>query len=299
MIKGKQIVRFIIRIFFLTLGAFIAATGLELFLIPNKLIDGGIIGISILSSYLSGFPLAYFIIGLNLPFLILGYSHIGKTFTISTLYSVCALSLFSALLHPVPAFTRDLLLVAVFGGVVLGVGVGLILRSGGSLDGTEIIALIIGPKFSVSIGEVIMVFNIFILGSAGFIFGWENAMYSIITYAIAYKAIDLVMGGFEESKSVVIISEKSVEISEAVISRLGRGVTHFYAKGGYTEEEKEVLFCVVSRLELAKLKTIVFDFDPQAFMTVEVLQDVHGGRFDKRAIHNYTLPQTKVKDQLN
>jgi uncharacterized membrane-anchored protein YitT (DUF2179 family) len=115
-------------------------------------------------------------------------------------------------------------------------------------------------------------------------------MYSIIAYAIAYKAIDLVMGGLEESKSVMIISEQSSEISSAIIDRLGRGVTHFYAKGGYTEEEKEVLFCVVTRLELAKLKTIVFDFDPEAFMTVEILQDVHGGRFKKKAIHNYLMP---------
>jgi len=299
MIKRKQIFRFIMRILFLTLGALIAATGLELFLIPNKLIDGGIIGISILSSYVSGLPLAYFMIGLNLPFLVLGYSHIGKTFTLSTLYSVCALSFFTTILTPVPAFTRDLLLVAVFGGLVLGVGVGLILRVGGSLDGTEIIALIISPKLSVSIGEVIMVFNIFILGSAGFIFGWENAMYSIIAYYVAYKTIDLVMGGLEESKSVIIISDQSVEISNAIMNRLGRGVTHFYAKGGYTEEEKEVLFCVVSRLELAKLKTIVFDFDPQAFMTVEILQDVHGGRFDKKAIHNYSLSQSEAKNQLD
>ena len=291
MVRRKQILRFIMRLVFLTLGSLIAATGLELFLIPNKMIDGGIIGISILASYISNLPLAYFIIGLNIPFLILGYFHIGKTFTFSTLYSVCALSFFTSLLHPVPAFTKDLLLVAVFGGMIVGVGVGFILRSGGSLDGTEIIALIIGPKLSVSLGEVIMVFNVFILGSAGFIFGWENAMYSIIAYAIAYKAIDLVMGGLEESKSVIIISEQSSEISSAIIDRLGRGVTHFYAKGGYTEEEKEVLFCVVTRLELAKLKTIVFDFDPEAFMTIEILQDVHGGRFKKKAIHNYAMPQ--------
>jgi uncharacterized membrane-anchored protein YitT (DUF2179 family) len=142
-----------------------------------------------------------------------------------------------------------------------------------------------------------MVFNIFILGSAGFIFGWENAMYSIIAYVIAYKAIDTVMSGFEESKSVIIISDQSVDISDAIINRLGRGVTHFHAKGGYTEEEKEVLFCVVSRLELAKLKTIVFDCDPEAFMTVEVLQDVHGGRFNKKAIHNNLMPHTTAKNQ--
>lgn len=289
MTKSKQILRLINRFIFLTLGAAITAVGLELFLIPNQLIDGGIIGISILASYLSHYPLAYFIIGLNIPFLILGYFHIGKTFTISTLYAVCMLSFFTTQLHPVPAFTKDLLLVAVFGGMILGMGVGIILRFGGSLDGTEIVALIIGPKLSSSVGEIVMVFNILILGSAGFIFGWENAMYSIIAYFIAYKAIDLILGGLEESKSVLIMSDKSDEISDAILHRLGRGVTHFYAKGGYTETDKEVLYCVVSRLELAKLKTIVFDADPDAFMTIELIQDVHGGRFNKKAIHEYSV----------
>ncbi|MDD3365360.1 MAG: YitT family protein, partial [Syntrophomonas sp.] len=267
----------------------ITAVGLELFLIPNQLIDGGIIGISILSSYLTNYPLAYYIIGLNVPFLILGYFQIGKTFTLSTLYAVCLLSYFTTQLHPVPAFTQDLLLVAVFGGIIIGTGVGLILRYGGSLDGTEIVALIIGPKFGTSVGEVVMVFNIFILGVAGFVFGWENAMYSMIAYFVAYKAIDLVLGGLDESKSVMIMSEKSAEISEAILHRLGRGVTHFYAKGGYTEEDKEVLYCVVTRLEVSKLKSIVFDSDPDAFMTIEVVQDVHGGRFKKKAIHDYTV----------
>lgn len=289
MTRSKQIFRLAKKLLLLTTGSLITAVGLELFLIPNRLIDGGIIGISILTSYLSNYPLAYFIVGLNIPFLVLGYFHIGKTFTLSTLYSVCLLSFFTTQLHPVPAFTEDLLLVAVFGGIILGIGVGLILRSGGSLDGTEIIALIIGPKLAASVGEVVMVFNVFILGSAGFIFGWENAMYSIIAYFIAYKSIDLVLGGLEESKSVMIMSEKSAEISEAILHRLGRGVTHFYARGGYTEEDKEVLYCVVTRLELSKLKSIVFDADPDAFMTIEIVHDVHGGRFKKKAIHEYSV----------
>lgn len=292
MTRSKQIFRLVKKLFLLTAGALIAAVGLELFLIPNQLIDGGIIGISILASYLSNYPLAFYIIGLNIPFLVIGYFHIGKTFTISTLYSVCLLSFFTTQLHPVPAFTKDILLVAVFGGIILGMGVGLILRFGGSLDGTEIVALIIGPRLGASVGEVVMAFNVFILGSAGFIFGWGNAMYSIIAYFIAYKTIDLVINGLEESKSVMIMSEKSAEISESILHRLGRGVTHFYAKGGYTEEDKEVLYCVVTRLELSKLKTIVFDADPDAFMTINIVNDVHGGRFDKKAIHQYNVTGT-------
>lgn len=287
-IKDKQFFRLLKRAVLLTVGSAITASGLQLFLIPNQMIDGGVIGISILASYLSHYPLAYFIIGINTPFLLLGYYHIGKTFTFSTLYSVCMLSLFTIKMKTMSAFTDDMLLVAVFGGIIVGMGVGIILRYGGSLDGTEIIGIIIGPKLAASVGEIVMIFNIFIMGSAGFIFGWSNAMYSIIAYFIAYKTIDLIMGGLEESKAVLIMSDKSEEISEAILHRLGRGVTHFYAKGGYTETDKEVLYCVVTRLELSKLKTIVFDKDPYAFMTIEYVQDVHGGRFNKKTIHNYS-----------
>lgn len=167
--KKKNIMRFLKRVLFLTLGALITAAGLELFLIPNKLVVGGIIGISIMASYLTKFPLALYIVGLNLPFLVLGYLHIGKTFALSTLYAVSVMAYFTTILHPVPGFTNDLLLATVFGGIVLGIGVGLILRYGGSLDGTEITALILGPKLAFSVGEVVMFFNIFILGSSGFV----------------------------------------------------------------------------------------------------------------------------------
>ncbi len=269
----------------MTLGSFITAVGLELFLIPNKLIDGGIIGVSIISSYLTEVPLAFFIILLNIPFLILGYLHIGRTFALSTLYAVSTLALFTTTLHQFPVFTHDKLLVTVFGGIILGMGVGLILRYGGSLDGTEILALLFSHRFTFSVGEVVMFLNVFILGCAGFVYGWENAMYSLIAYFIAYKTIDLVIEGLDESRSVMIISSRSQEISEAILHRLGRGVTHFYAKGGYTQEDKEVLYCVVTRLEISKLRDIVHDFDPQAFLAIEEVHEVQGGRFKKRAIH--------------
>lgn len=273
------------RAIFLTIGALITAVGLELFLIPNQLVDGGVIGVSIMASYLTNLPLPLFIIGLNLPFIIMGYSHIGKTFAVSTLYALAVLSYFTTILHPVPVFTEDLLLATVFGGIVLGIGVGLILRYGGSLDGTEITALLVSPKLGFSVGEVVMFFNIFILGSAGFVYSWERAMYSLIAYFVAYKTIDIVIAGLDESKSVMIMSEKSQEISDAILHRLGRGVTHFYAKGGYTQEDKEVLYCVVTRLEMSKLKNLILDFDPEAFIAIEEVHEVEGGRFKKKAIH--------------
>nr|WP_207754863.1 YitT family protein [Desulforadius tongensis] len=287
--RKKHWLRLIKRIIFITLGAAITAVSLELFLIPNQLIDGGIIGISILSSHLSSLPLAWFIVGLNIPFLILGYLHIGKTFALLTLYAVSALAYFTTVLHHAPAFNEDLLLATIFGGIILGIGVGLILRYGGSLDGTEIVALMLGPKLSFSVGEIIMFANIFILGSAGFVFGWVNAMYSMIAYFVAFKTIDLVIDGLDKSRSVMIISDNSEEISDAILNRLGRGVTHFHAKGGYTQNYKEVLYCVVTRLEIAKLRSIVFDIDPEAFMAIEEVHDVHGGRFKKKAIHGKQL----------
>jgi uncharacterized membrane-anchored protein YitT (DUF2179 family) len=258
---------------------------LEFFLIPNKVIDGGIIGISILTSYLTNLPIGLFIVGLNLPFLLLAYNYIGLTFVISTVYSVATLALFTTLFHPIPGITGDLLLASVFGGIVLGIGVGIVLRFAGSLDGTEILALIYGPKFGFSVGEVVMFFNIFIMSSAGLVFGWDRAMYSILTYFVAYKTIDIVVEGLKESKSAMIISDQSEEISVSIMHRLGRPVTHFYGKGGYSQNAKEILYCVVNRLEVAKLKNIVSEIDPGAFLAIEEVHDVMGGKFSKRAIH--------------
>jgi uncharacterized membrane-anchored protein YitT (DUF2179 family) len=270
---------------FMFIGASLMAVGLEIFLIPNKVIDGGIVGISIITSYLSGIPLGVFLLLLNLPFLFLGYKQIGKTFAFSTLYAVVIMSVGTYLLHPVPPFTDDLLLATVFGGIILGIGVGLVIRFGGSLDGTEIVAILLNKKTPFSVGEVVMFFNFFILGSAGFVFGWDRAMYSLIAYFIAFKMIDIVIEGLDDSKSVWIISEKSQEIGDALVSRLGRGVTYLHGEGGFTGGHKRVIFCVITRLEEAKLKTIVEELDQAAFLAIGNIHDVKGGRFKKKDIH--------------
>ncbi|MZP29980.1 DUF2179 domain-containing protein [Heliobacterium undosum] len=270
---------------FLTLGALLVAVALEVFLVPNHIIDGGVVGVSIILSYLFPLPLSAFLLILNIPFLIFGYKQIGKTFTISTLYSVSVLALGVHFIHGSPTVTSDFLLAAVFGGITLGLGVGLILRYNGSLDGTEILAIILTRRLPFSVGEIIMFFNIFILGSAGFVFGWDKAMYSLIAYFIAFKTIDLVLEGLDESKAVTIISNNAQDIAEAIMARLGRGVTYLYGKGGFSGEEKEILYCVVTRLELAKLRQIVLDYDPDAFVAVEHVAEVMGGRFAKKAIH--------------
>jgi uncharacterized membrane-anchored protein YitT (DUF2179 family) len=274
-----------VRYLFIAFGALLVAIGLELFLVPNNIIDGGVIGLSIIFSYLSGYSLAFFIVVLNIPFMIIGYKQIGKTFAINTLIGVAFLAFFSTLFHHYDAMTDELMLASIFGGIILGIGVGTIIRFGGALDGTEIIAILATKKLGFSVGEIVMFFNIFILGSAGFVFAWDAAMYSLITYYIAFKVIDIVIEGLDESKSVTIISDNSEEISEAIMDRLGRGVTHIYGKGGYTKEDKELLYCIVTRLEVAKLKSIVHEHDPKAFIAIEHVADVMGGRFNKKAIH--------------
>lgn len=273
------------RIFFVILGAVLMATGIEIFLVPNNVMDGGIVGISIILSHLTGIKLGLFLFFLNVPFFFMGYKQIGKTFAFSTLLGITVLSITTNFLYDVPAFTEDLLLVTVFGGVILGAGVGLVIRYGGSLDGSEILAILINKKAPFSVGEIIMFFNIFIFGVGGFVFGWDRAMYSILAYFIAFKTIDVVIDGFDESKSAWIISDKYQQIGEAILARLGRGVTYLRGEGAYTGDDKKVIFCVVTRLEEAKLKAIVEDIDPGAFLAVADMNEVRGGRFKKRNIH--------------
>ncbi|MGU3473395.1 YitT family protein [Paenibacillus sp. D51F] len=273
------------RVLFITVGAVLMGVGLEIFLVPNNIIDGGITGISIMLSYLTDVPLGLFLFLLNLPFLFLGYKQIGKTFALSTLYGVAVMSLTTYLLHEVDPLTIDEFLASIFGGMVLGVGVGLVIRFGGSLDGTEIVAILLSKKLPFSVGEIVMFANLFILSSAGFVFSWDRAMYSLIAYYIAYKMIDIVIEGFDESKAVWIISDEYRDIGEAIMSRLGRGVTYLNGEGGFTGGDKKVLFVVVTRLEEAKLKSIVTDMDPGAFLAVGNIHDVKGGRFKKRDIH--------------
>jgi uncharacterized membrane-anchored protein YitT (DUF2179 family) len=273
-----------IKILLIMIGAALSSIGLEIFLIPNNIVDGGIIGISIMTSYITHIPLGVFTFCLNMPFLIMGYKQIGKTFVFSTLFAITCLSIGVSLLHPIPGLTHDIFLAAIFGGIINGAGVGLIIRAGGSLDGTEMVAIILDKKVSFSIGEIVMFFNIFILGAAGFLYGWDRAMYSLLAYFIAFKVIDIVVEGLDESKAVMIISDRYSDICEALTARLGRGVTLLKGQGGYSKAETTVIYIIVSRLELAKLKSIVLDFDEDALITVGNVE-VAGRKYKKKAIH--------------
>jgi uncharacterized membrane-anchored protein YitT (DUF2179 family) len=283
--KGMPKTKLAKRIFFIVFGAILMGVGIEEFLVPNRILDGGIVGVSIILAHLTGWRLGLFIFMLNIPFFFIGYKQIGKTFALSTLLGITVLSLTTTLLHDVPVFTEDLLLATVFGGIVLGTGVGIVIRYGGSLDGTEIMAILANKKLPFSVGEIIMFFNIFIFGTAGFVFGWDRAMYSILAYFIAFKMIDIVIAGLDESKSAWIISDYASDIGEAILARLGRGVTYLQGEGAYTGDNKKVIFCVITRLEEAKLKSIVEEHDPSAFLAFANISEVRGGRFKKRDIH--------------
>ena len=244
----------IMRCVMMILGAFIYTVGLDLFLVPNSIIDGGVVGISLMAAELSGISFSIFVVLINLPFLYLGYRAIGKGFTLSTLFSIVWMAIFSNFAHDFTPITTDPFLGSIFGGIILGIGVGLIIRNGGSLDGSEIVAII-----------------------------WDNAMYSLIAYFIAYKMIDVTITGLEESKGVMIITDadNSKDIADALNANLNRGVTIMYGEGGYLKQPKHVLYSVVTRLEITRLKDTVYEVDPTAFITIQDVHDVFGGRFTK------------------
>ncbi|OCA86688.1 YitT family protein [Pradoshia sp. D12] len=283
--KKASILKILTRFFFITLGAVMMAVALELFLVPNSVIDGGITGISIMLSHITKLQLGLFIFIINLPFLYIGYKQIGKTFAISSIYGIAVLSVSTAMLHHIEPFTDEKILAVLFGGLILGLGVGIVIRVGGALDGTEIIAILLSKKLRLPVGQIIMFINVFIFIAAGFVFEWDSAMYSIFAYYMAAKVMDIVVEGLNESRSVTIISNEYAEISEAIQDRLGRSTTFIYAKGGYLKEDTQMVYCVMTRLELAKLKDVVHDIDENAFIAIQNVSDVMGGNFEKKNIH--------------
>lgn len=273
------------RGFFITLGAVIMAYGLEAVLIPNEMIDGGVTGLSMILSNITPINLSIFLVLLNLPFFFLGYKQIGRTFAVSMLYGIIALSIATSLFHHVDPIVHDSLLAVVFGGLTLGLGVGLTLRNGGVLDGTETLAILIEKRLPFSVGEIIMFVNVIIFSLAAFVFGLDHALFSMLTYFIAFKTIDIVVKGLEDMKSMYIISDRNKEIADAISERLGRGVTFLHGEGAYSGEDKQVILCVYTRLEETKMKDIIREYDSGAFIISNDVAEVRGGRFKKKDIH--------------
>lgn len=285
--KQTRAAEYVRRIIVILIGAAITAYGLEAVLIPNQVIDGGVTGISMIGAYLFGLPLGIFLFVLNIPFVYLGYKQVGASFAIMSIIGISALSVFTVVLHHVDTILGpdDPLLVVLAGGVILGVGVGLVLRNGGAMDGTEVLAILVSKKVPFSVGDIILFINAFIFTGAAFIYGLENALYSAVTYYIAKNVIDIIQDGLEQSKSVQVISKKAEEIGEVVQARLGRSVTYTTGRGGFLNEETDILNCVINRLEETKMISIIKEIDESAFVVISDVAEVRGGSFKKRNIH--------------
>ncbi|HEV7744656.1 MAG TPA: YitT family protein [Pyrinomonadaceae bacterium] len=269
----------------IVLGIFSAALGLKGFLLSSHFIDGGVTGVSMLLSSVAGWPLSILILIINLPFIALGFRQIGKGFAVKSTLAIGGLALVLAFVK-FPDVTPDKLLTAVFGGFFIGAGIGLAIRGGAVLDGTEIAALLVSKKSHIlKVGDVILLLNIVIFSAATFFLGIEPALYSMLTYFAASKTVDFLIHGVEEYTAVIIMSERSEEIRQVIVRDLERGVTVYKGRGGKSDDEQDILFCVVTRLEIGRIKTAAHKIDPNAFIVVQPLADADGGVIRKLALH--------------
>jgi uncharacterized membrane-anchored protein YitT (DUF2179 family) len=274
-----------INTLFIAAGVFSAGMGLKGFLFSSHFIDGGVTGISMLLANATPLPLSLWLPLVNLPFVALGYRHLGRAFALRSVLAISALALVLATVH-FPDVTHDSLLTAVFGGVFIGAGIGLAVRGGAVLDGTEIAALIIGKRSPVvKVGDAILAFNIVLFLAAMRILGTEEALYSILTYVAAARTLDFILHGIEEFTAITIMSSAPQPIRAAILEEMGRGITIFKARGGMSGDDREILYCVVTRLEIGRVRRIVETFDESAFVVQHPLADVRGG-----VVHRHAVP---------
>lgn len=273
-----------LNVLLITAGVMCAGMGLKGFLYSSHFIDGGVTGISMLLAKITPLPLSVWLPLVNLPFVALGYRHLGRAFAVRSILAIAALSLVIATVH-FPDVTHDSLLTAVFGGVFLGAGIGLAVRGGAVLDGTEIAALLIGKRSPVlKVGDVILAFNIVLFLAAMRILGTEEALYSILTYVAAARTLDFILHGIEEFTAMTIMSAAPQDIRKAILVEMGRGVTVYKARGGMSGDDREILYCVVTRLEIGRVLRIVDTFDRSAFVVQHPLADVRGGMVHRHAV---------------
>ena len=259
----------------ITIGVIIASYALETILIPNTILDGGVTGIAIIISKLTPLTVSNLVFVLNIPFIYIGYKHLGKRFLFKTIYSMAAFTLFLYLFSNLDPLTDEILLATVFGGFLLGLGCGIIIKMGSCIDGTESVSMVISKKLPVSVGQIVLIFNIVIFSVAGVIFGIDRALYSLLTYFITYKVIDFVSEGLEQGKAAMIITDRSIDISKEIYKRLGRTTTTI--KGdGLISGKKEVLYCVLTRLEVSELRKIAEEIDESVFITITDVSEIIG-----------------------
>lgn len=287
-IKRINIWRGIKDFIFISLGVMSAAFGLKSFLLPNGFLDGGVVGISLLTNALTDIDLSYLLIIINLPFIVIGYTQVSKFFAVKTLIAIITLALCLSLIN-FPMITNDKLLISFFGGFFLGLGIGLSIRGGSVIDGTEVLAIYTSRKTALTVGDFILFLNIVIFSVAAYLINIETALYAILTYLVASKTVDFVVHGIEEYTSVIIVSQKSELIKEAIINHMGRGVTVLkgksgFGKQGHRDTDIDILYSVITRLELQKLKTEIAKIDDDAFVVENSVNDIKGGMIKKRPL---------------
>ncbi len=252
-----------------------AAFAVEEFLVPATILDGGVVGVSIIISQLSGITLGILTFVLNMPFLVIGAKNLGRKFFASAIYAMIVFSVMLTVFAPFVNATEDPLLAVVFGGTLLGAGVGFVLKGGGCLDGTETVALLISRKTRLSVGQVVFVINIIIYAAAGLLFGWDRAMYSLLTYFISFKIIDMVEEGMEQAKAVMIITDDGKRMADEIYKNLGRTCT-IMRGSGLISGEKCILYCVVTRIELPAIRQVIHRADVSAFVTISDVSEIVG-----------------------
>lgn len=281
----KTFIRESINFLLIVSGIFSAGMGIKGFLLSSHFIDGGVTGISMLLANVLGLPLSILIPLINLPFIAVGFRQIGWMFALKSTLAIAGLSLCLAFVS-YPDVTPDKLLTAVFGGLFIGAGIGLAIRGGAVLDGTEIAALLISKNSHLlKVGDVILILNIFIFSAAAYFLGIDSALYSVLTYIAASKTIDFLIHGIEEYNAIIIMSEKSDEIREAIVRVLSRGVTVYNGRGGKSGKPIHILYCVVTRLEIGRVRNVVDEIDGSAFIVIHPLADAAGGIIKKTALH--------------
>lgn len=268
-------------VFMIMLGAACAAFSVECFLLHNTILDGGVTGVSMIIGKLTGIPLSILIVVINIPFFFVGYKALGKRFLFRGLLAILLFSSLLEVFSGIGYATESKLLAVVFGGVLLGIGVGTVLRFGGCLDGTEIAAMLLSKKVSVSTGGIIFIINIIIYSVAGFCFSWQSAMFSLLTYFITFKIIDLVEVGLEQAKAAMIITDNADELADSIYRRLGRTCTFISAEGLVSGSKKTVLYCVITRVEVSELKRIISESDVSAFVTISEVSEILGNHIKK------------------
>ncbi len=290
-ISKKRIIKLLIDFLGIGTGAVIAAFAIEEFLVPCTILDGGVVGISIIVNHLTGWPLSILTVLLNTPFILIGSRKMGKLFLVKAVYAMIIFSIFLAVFGRMINLTEQYLLAVCFGGVILGIGAGLVIRFGGCLDGTETVAILLNKKFKLPVGQTVLIFNILIFSAVGIIMGLDRAMYSLLTYFITSKVLDIVETGMEQTKAAMIITDDAKIIAERIYERLGRTVTIMEGEG-LVSGKKVVMYCVLTRFEIYELKDIIKSIDASAFIAISDVSEIIGNHVKKTG---HIPPETAAK----